>query len=186
MTKHACVVDTTGIRRLPSRRVPKSCGCVSVCSCLLVCFGLSSAVLVVVAVLQAMIEAGAAEELPEMTKAVWRYLERTQILSTETSRNSPACQFEEPQMRQTYYRHVSKGGWPFSTSAHGWPISVRHRKLERHDRFRVMYFDACCRLSSTGICVVGLQDCTAEGLKSVLELQSLACIRTGALIALQS
>jgi len=22
-----------------------------------------------------------------------------------------------------YYRHISEGGWPFSTSAHGWPIS---------------------------------------------------------------
>ena len=26
-------------------------------------------------------------------------------------------------MRLTYYRHVSEGGWPFSTAAHGWPIS---------------------------------------------------------------
>ena len=26
-------------------------------------------------------------------------------------------------MRDKYYRHVSQGGWPFSTSAHGWPIS---------------------------------------------------------------
>ena len=72
-----------------------------------------------------MIESGAAEELPQMSEAVWRYLERTQILSTETSRASPACRFEDSKMRQTYYRHVSKGGWPFSTSAHGWPISVR-------------------------------------------------------------
>ena len=93
--------------------------------------------------IQAMIEAGAAEELPRMTEAVWRYLEATQILSTEVSRASPACRFEEPSMRRKYYRHVSKGGWPFSTSAHGWPIS----------------------------------DCTAEGLKSVLELRSLACIQ---------
>ncbi len=22
-----------------------------------------------------------------------------------------------------FFRHVSKGGWPFSTSTHGWPIS---------------------------------------------------------------
>lgn len=72
-----------------------------------------------------MIEAGAAEELPRMSEAVWCYLERTQILSTDKSRTSPACRFEEPNMRQTYYRHVSQGGWPFSTSAHGWPISVR-------------------------------------------------------------
>lgn len=26
-------------------------------------------------------------------------------------------------MRIKYFRHVSEGGWPFSTSAHGWPIS---------------------------------------------------------------
>ena len=38
---------------------------------------------------------------------------------------------------------MSKGGWPFSTSAHGWPIS----------------------------------DCTAEGLKSVLALRSLECLK---------
>ena len=25
--------------------------------------------------------------------------------------------------RRRYFRHVSQGGWPFSTSAHGWPIS---------------------------------------------------------------
>lgn len=26
-------------------------------------------------------------------------------------------------MRNKYFRHVSEGGWPFSTAAHGWPIS---------------------------------------------------------------
>ena len=26
-------------------------------------------------------------------------------------------------MRARFYRHVSEGGWPFSTAAHGWPIS---------------------------------------------------------------
>ena len=26
-------------------------------------------------------------------------------------------------MRKKYFRHVSEGGWPFSTAAHGWPIS---------------------------------------------------------------
>ena len=39
------------------------------------------------------------------------------------SRESPAYQFETAKFRQQYYRHVSEGGWPFSTSAHGWPIS---------------------------------------------------------------
>jgi cycloartenol synthase len=38
-----------------------------------------------------------------------------------------------------WYRHISKGAWPFSTGDHGWPIS----------------------------------DCTAEGLKTVLELSKL-------------
>jgi squalene cyclase len=36
---------------------------------------------------------------------------------------SPAFTYESPAMRQRYYRHVSEGGWPFSTAAHGWPIS---------------------------------------------------------------
>ena len=54
---------------------------------------------------------------------VWRYLERTQILSTSTSQHSDAYFYESPEMRQQFYRHVSKGGWPFSTSAHGWPIT---------------------------------------------------------------
>lgn len=31
--------------------------------------------------------------------------------------------YESVSNRDYFYRHVSKGGWPFSTSAHGWPIS---------------------------------------------------------------
>lgn len=38
-------------------------------------------------------------------------------------RASPAYLFESPRNRDRFYRHVSQGGWPFSTSAHGWPIS---------------------------------------------------------------
>ena len=38
-------------------------------------------------------------------------------------RSSPAHQYESSAYRNTYYRHISEGGWPFSTSAHGWPIS---------------------------------------------------------------
>ena len=53
-----------------------------------------------------------------------RYLERTQILSTDTSRASPAYRYEANEaLRTRYFRHISVGGWPFSTSAHGWPIS---------------------------------------------------------------
>ena len=51
------------------------------------------------------------------------YLERTQILCSDASRQSPAYSYESPEMRMKYYRHVSEGGWPFSSAAHGWPIS---------------------------------------------------------------
>lgn len=40
-----------------------------------------------------------------------------------TFRSSPAFKYESCDNRDKFYRHVSKGGWPFSTSAHGWPIS---------------------------------------------------------------
>jgi squalene cyclase len=39
------------------------------------------------------------------------------------SRATAAFAYESVRNRDRYYRHVSKGGWPFSTSAHGWPIS---------------------------------------------------------------
>ena len=55
----------------------------------------------------------------------------------KTSQNTKSYVYEiDLKKRNRYYRHVSKGGWPFSTSAHGWPIS----------------------------------DCTAEGLKAILNL----------------
>jgi hypothetical protein len=72
---------------------------------------------------QAIFEADLLEEFPEVSRRVWSYLERCQILSTPTSQAAPAYQFESAEKRSQYYRHVSKGGWPFSTSAHGWPIS---------------------------------------------------------------
>jgi cycloartenol synthase len=34
-----------------------------------------------------------------------------------------AYEYESEAYRGKFYRHLSKGGWPFSTSAHGWPIS---------------------------------------------------------------
>ena len=40
-----------------------------------------------------------------------------------THRASPAYQYESNEYRNKFYRHISEGGWPFSTSAHGWPIS---------------------------------------------------------------
>ena len=60
--------------------------------------------------IQAIVEGGFVESFPECTKKVYDYLRRTQITSDEED-------------REFFYRHVSKGGWPFSTAAHGWPIS---------------------------------------------------------------
>ena len=73
--------------------------------------------------IQAYHEAGLLDDFPDVARKTWSYLERTQILSTETSRSSAAYKYESPENRDRYYRHVSEGGWPFSTSAHGWPIS---------------------------------------------------------------
>lgn len=73
--------------------------------------------------IQAISECHLLEDFPDVSKKVWSFLERTQILSTEVSQSSPAFEYESAENRNKYYRHVSKGGWPFSTSAHGWPIS---------------------------------------------------------------
>lgn len=72
---------------------------------------------------QAMFEAGLLDKFPETTTKIYKYLERTQILSTEVSQDTPAYPYEANHYRQQFYRHISEGGWPFSTSAHGWPIS---------------------------------------------------------------
>ena len=72
---------------------------------------------------QALYESQMLDEFPTLTKKVWNYLERTQILSTSVSKSSPAYSFETNEQRYASYRHISEGGWPFSTSAHGWPIS---------------------------------------------------------------
>lgn len=62
---------------------------------------------------QAMLEGegnSLAHQFPECSAKIYSYLDRTQIKEDETD-------------RELYFRHVSKGGWPFSTAAHGWPIS---------------------------------------------------------------
>merc|ERR1719232_1981847 len=43
--------------------------------------------------IQAVWECGAIEKFPVLSSKVWAYLERTQILSTDTSQSSPACEF---------------------------------------------------------------------------------------------
>lgn len=53
---------------------------------------------------------GFIESFPDCSRKVYEYLRRTQIATDEDD-------------KELYFRHVSKGGWPFSTAAHGWPIS---------------------------------------------------------------
>merc|ERR1719356_354473 len=49
--------------------------------------------------IQAVWECGVLEEFPVLSSKVWAYLERTQILSTDTSQSSPACHFESCENR---------------------------------------------------------------------------------------
>ena len=113
--------------------------------------------------LQAVSEAGLCGELPQMVAKGWRFLERTQILSTDASCSTGANAFESAAQRRRYYRHVSRGGWPFSTSAHGWPISD-----VRASPFSPVLSTARGVLKA----LISVQ-CTAEGLKTVLELRGL-------------
>eukprot|EP01102_Stenamoeba_stenopodia_P019914 TRINITY_DN7614_c0_g4_i1.p1 TRINITY_DN7614_c0_g4~~TRINITY_DN7614_c0_g4_i1.p1 ORF type:complete len:737 (-),score=182.30 TRINITY_DN7614_c0_g4_i1:86-2296(-) len=57
---------------------------------------------------------GKKDDIPTKYRACLRkayhFLETTQVL-------------EDVPKRERFYRHISKGGWPFSTRDHGWPIS---------------------------------------------------------------
>lgn len=59
---------------------------------------------------QAIVEGKFTHLFPECTAKIYAYLERTQIKTNENN-------YEE------WFRQISKGGWPFSTAGHGWPIS---------------------------------------------------------------
>ncbi|KAH7624092.1 hypothetical protein Ndes2526B_g01344 [Nannochloris sp. 'desiccata'] len=60
---------------------------------------------------QAIAETGLANEFSRCLINAGRYLEKSQVI-------------DEPQQPLgEYYRHISKGAWPFSTRDHGWPIS---------------------------------------------------------------
>ena len=72
---------------------------------------------------QAVVESGLAEHFPLLCARALRYFDRTQILCSTAAVASPAYRYEAPDARRRYFRHRSLGGWPFSTSAHGWPIS---------------------------------------------------------------
>ena len=68
---------------------------------------------------RAVTEAGLCDFFPESVWKMWGFLERTQILSTPVSQATPAARYESADARAKYFRHVSKGGWPFSTSLAG-------------------------------------------------------------------
>jgi len=59
---------------------------------------------------QALLENGLEEQFPETLQKAYRYLDQTQVK-------------EDVPDGARFFRHRSKGGWPFSTVDHGWPIS---------------------------------------------------------------
>jgi len=60
--------------------------------------------------LQAIAETGRVPECRAMVERAFAFVERTQVL-------------EDTPEHEHYFRHASRGGWPFSTLSHGWPIS---------------------------------------------------------------
>ncbi|KAF5957243.1 hypothetical protein HYC85_004468 [Camellia sinensis] len=60
---------------------------------------------------QAIVSANLAEEFGLTLKKAHTYLKKAQVLDD--------C----PGNLDFWYRHISKGAWPFSTADHGWPIS---------------------------------------------------------------
>ncbi len=58
----------------------------------------------------ALAESGRAREFETMAEEAYRFINENQVLDD----------FDE---REIYYRDPSKGGWPFSNRAHGWPIA---------------------------------------------------------------
>jgi len=59
---------------------------------------------------QAVTEGGLENFYPETIKKAYHYIDITQVQ-------------EDVPKRRRFFRHISKGGWPFSTLEHGWPIS---------------------------------------------------------------
>jgi len=59
---------------------------------------------------QAITESGVSHLFQNCLKKAYQYVDCAQVL-------------EDVKDRVKFYRHISKGGWPFSTRAHGWPIA---------------------------------------------------------------
>jgi len=60
--------------------------------------------------LQAYVDSGLSGYFSKAMAKGYHYLDISQVL-------------EDVPDREKFYRHISKGGWPFSTRDHGWPIS---------------------------------------------------------------
>ncbi|CAN5411147.1 squalene--hopene cyclase [soil metagenome] len=60
--------------------------------------------------LQAIAATGKVDRIRSTVDRAYRYLDDNQVR-------------EDVPQRDKYFRHASKGGWPFSTREHGWPIS---------------------------------------------------------------
>mmetsp|Transcript_7791 Transcript_7791/g.24012 ORF Transcript_7791/g.24012 Transcript_7791/m.24012 type:complete len:736 (+) Transcript_7791:79-2286(+) len=60
--------------------------------------------------IQAIIETGLGNEFEKCLQKSYEFLDLTQVR-------------EDVPTPEKYYRHISKGAWPFSTRDHGWPIS---------------------------------------------------------------
>jgi len=59
---------------------------------------------------QGILATGEVERMRPVLERAARYIESNQVL-------------EDVREMEKGYRHRSRGGWPFSTRAHGWPIS---------------------------------------------------------------
>lgn len=60
---------------------------------------------------QAYVATGLLDNITDSLRAAHEYVKNSQVIE------------EAQQPLARYYRHVSKGAWPFSTRDHGWPIS---------------------------------------------------------------
>lgn len=60
---------------------------------------------------QAVASTGLAGEAGACLQAAARFIDANQVAQ------------EAQQPLEEYYRHISRGAWPFSTGDHGWPIS---------------------------------------------------------------
>lgn len=59
---------------------------------------------------QAIVEGGFEKHFPETVKRAFNFIDNSQVR-------------EEVRDHKKFFRHDSVGGWPFSTAAHGWPIT---------------------------------------------------------------